>query len=69
MEVESYIQREVVLVNISGNAPALEKVMQHAMQRWWELHQPTYHDGVDSKFILEVNYNWKLAVECYHLPW
>ena len=29
------------------------------------LHQPLYHGGDDRKFKLDVNCNWKLAVEIY----
>ena len=52
MEIKIYIWREVVRINMSGNAPALEKVMQHVMQRLSEFNQPVYHDGIDSKFLL-----------------
>ncbi|MBE1282391.1 MAG: Rieske 2Fe-2S domain-containing protein [Rhodobacteraceae bacterium] len=73
IEVRSYIWRDVVWVNISGDAPEFEVVMGPVMKRWAEFEQPLYHGGADSRFELSVNCNWKLAVEnyceSYHLPW
>ena len=72
-EVRSHIWRDVVFINISGDAPAFEEVHADLLQRWSEFEKPVYHGGADSKFRLEVNTNWKLAVEnyceSYHLPW
>jgi phenylpropionate dioxygenase-like ring-hydroxylating dioxygenase large terminal subunit len=73
IEVRSHVWRDVVWINISGDAPAFEEAMADAMQRWREFELPLYHGGHDSRFTLEVNTNWKLAVEnyceSYHLPW
>ncbi len=73
IEVRSHIWRDVVWVNISGDAPAFEDAMADVITRWAEFDKPLYHGGGDSKFALEVNTNWKLAVEnyceSYHLPW
>ncbi|MGI9368026.1 MAG: aromatic ring-hydroxylating oxygenase subunit alpha [Ruegeria sp.] len=73
IEVRSHIWREVVWVNISGNAPAFEDANAKLIDRWAEFDKPLYHGGSDSAFQLEVNCNWKLAVEnyceSYHLPW
>jgi len=52
MEIKIYIWREVVRINMSGNATALEKVMQHVTQRWSEFNQSVYHVSIDSKFLL-----------------
>ena len=72
-EVRSHIWRDVVWVNISGDAPAFEDAMADAIERWKEFDLPLYHGGAGSKFQLEVTSNWKLAVEnyceSYHLPW
>ncbi|MCP9481924.1 aromatic ring-hydroxylating dioxygenase subunit alpha [Shimia sp. CNT1-13L.2] len=72
-EVRSHIWRDVVFINISGDAPAFEEVHADLLERWSEFEKPVYHGGADSKFRLEVNTNWKLAVEnyceSYHLPW
>lgn len=73
MEVRSYIWRDVVFVNVSGDAPAFEDYAGDVMKRWSEFDQPIYHGGASSSFQLEVKTNWKLAVEnyceSYHLPW
>ena len=41
--------------------------------RWAEFDRPLYHAGEDSSFKLNLETNWKLAVEnyceSYHLPW
>ena len=71
--VRSHIWRDVVWINISGDAPAFEEVHADLIQRWSEFDLPLYHGGADSKFQLAVRTNWKLAVEnyceSYHLPW
>ncbi|KIN66409.1 Rieske (2Fe-2S) protein [Sulfitobacter noctilucicola] len=73
IEVRSYIWMDVVFINVSGTAPAFEDVNADLMARWSEFNQPLHHGGADSRFVLEVNCNWKLAVEnyceSYHLPW
>ena len=71
--VRTHIWRDVVFVNLSDDAPEFEEVHGDLMARWAEFEQPVYHGGADSQFMLEVNTNWKLAVEnyceSYHLPW
>src|SRR6056297_2582992 len=73
IEVRSHNWRDVVWINLSGDAPAFEEAMADIMQRWGEFELPLYHGGHDSRFDLEVRTNWKLAVEnyceSYHLPW
>ncbi|SFK56626.1 aromatic ring-hydroxylating oxygenase subunit alpha [Shimia haliotis] len=73
IEVRSHIWRDVVFVNISGDAPAFEDVHAELLDRWKEFDQPHHHGGPDSRFELTVKTNWKLAVEnyceSYHLPW
>lgn len=72
-EVTSHIWRDVVFVNLSADAPPFEEVHADLITRWAEFDQPMYHGGDDSRFTLEVETNWKLAVEnyceSYHLPW
>ena len=72
-EVPSYIWLGVVYVNASGNAAPFEEIHAELLERWKEFDVPLYHGGEDSKFELDVNTNWKLAVEnyceSYHLPW
>ena len=73
IEIRSHIWRDVVWVNVDGQAPEFEVVMKPVMERWAEFERPLYHGGADSKFVLSVKSNWKLAVEnyceSYHLPW
>ena len=73
LEVRSHIWRDVIFVNPDGMAPPFEEVHQLLLDRWSVFEQPMYSDMSDSSFKLEVNGNWKLAVEnyleSYHLPW
>ncbi|MGR3615864.1 MAG: aromatic ring-hydroxylating oxygenase subunit alpha [Paracoccaceae bacterium] len=73
IEVRSHVWRDVVWINVSGTAPAFDVAMRDVMERWAEFEKPLYHGGADSSFDLQVNCNWKLAVEnyceSYHLPW
>jgi phenylpropionate dioxygenase-like ring-hydroxylating dioxygenase large terminal subunit len=73
VEVRSHIWRDVVWINVSGTAPDFAEAMAPAISRWAEFEQPLYHGGTNSRFNLDVNCNWKLAVEnyceSYHLPW
>jgi phenylpropionate dioxygenase-like ring-hydroxylating dioxygenase large terminal subunit len=73
IEVRSHVWRDVVFINLSGDAPAFEEVNARAIARWAEYDQPMFHGGAESRFTLNVECNWKLAVEnyceSYHLPW
>jgi phenylpropionate dioxygenase-like ring-hydroxylating dioxygenase large terminal subunit len=73
IEVRSHVWMDVVWINVSGTAPAFEEANADLLQRWREFDKPLYHGGAQSSFTLEVNCNWKLAVEnyceSYHLPW
>jgi phenylpropionate dioxygenase-like ring-hydroxylating dioxygenase large terminal subunit len=73
VEVASHIWRDVVFVNVDGKAAPFEEYHAKALARWADFERPLYHGGPDSQFDLEVNCNWKLAVEnyceSYHLPW
>ena len=73
IEVRSHIWRDVVFVNIDGNAREFEEMHSDLLARWQEHEQPIYHGGEESRFSLDVATNWKLAVEnyceSYHLPW
>ena len=72
-EIRSHIWMDVVWINISGEAPPFEEVHANLFERWKEFDKPLFHGGAGSKFKLDVNCNWKLAVEnyceSYHLPW
>jgi len=73
IEVRSHIWMDVVWINVSGDAPDFEVANAQLLERWREFDKPLYHGGAQSSFTLEVNCNWKLAVEnyceSYHLPW
>jgi len=73
IEVRSHIWRDVVFVNLSGDAAPFEDIHADLLTRWKEVDKPVYHGGLESRFTLEVDTNWKLAVEnyceSYHLPW
>ena len=72
-EVRSYVWRDVVFINISGDAPDFTEVHADLIARWSEFDCTLYHGGADSRFELELAANYKLAVEnyceSYHLPW
>ncbi|MSU88585.1 Rieske 2Fe-2S domain-containing protein [Rhodobacteraceae bacterium 2CG4] len=71
--IRSHVWRDVIFVNVDGNAAPFEQVHRDLLVRWAEFEQPLHHGGESSSFRLEVATNWKLAVEnyceSYHLPW
>ena len=73
IEVRSHIWRDVIFINPDGMAPPFEEVHKPLLDRGAVFDQPMYSDMSDSSFHLDVNTNWKLAVEnyleSYHLPW
>ncbi len=74
IEIRSNIWRDVVFVNVSGDAPAFETYAAALIARWSEFEdKPLNHGGPESSFSFDVACNWKLAVEnyceSYHLPW
>ena len=73
VEVRSHVWRDVVFVNLSGDAPEFQQAQADVIARWREFDQPHFHGGPDSRFTLDVRTNWKLAVEnyceSYHVPW
>lgn len=74
IEIRSHIWRDVVWINLDGNAPPFEEAMAEVLNRWADFEAgQLHHGGSDGHFSLEVGCNWKLAVEnyceSYHLPW
>ncbi|NNE51824.1 MAG: aromatic ring-hydroxylating dioxygenase subunit alpha [Sulfitobacter sp.] len=73
LEIRSHVWMDVIFINVSGTAPAFQEVHRDLIARWAEFDRPLYQSGADSRFELQVNCNWKLAVEnyceSYHLPW
>ena len=73
VEIRSHVCLGVVFINLSGDAEPFETHFAGPLERWKEYaDKPVYFGGEDSRFTLEVNSNWKLAVEnyleSYHLP-
>lgn len=73
IEVRSHVWRDVIFVNVDGQAPAFADYAAAAISRWAEFEGQPLHSGPDSAFQFDVACNWKLAVEnyceSYHLPW
>lgn len=73
IEVRSHVWRDVVFVNVSGDAPPFEEHAARLIARWQEFDLPDFRPDSGSAFTLDVACNWKLAVEnyceSYHLPW
>ena len=73
VEVRSHVWRDIVFVNMSGDAPEFADLHAELIARWSEFEVPAFHGGEDSKLLLDCRTNWKLAVEnyseSYHLPW
>ena len=72
-EVRAEIWMDVVFVNLSGTAPAFRLHAAELIERCKEFDATALHaGGEDSVFSLELQTNWKLAVEnyaeAYHLP-
>ncbi|VAV88345.1 Rieske-type non-heme iron aromatic ring-hydroxylating oxygenase (RHO) family [hydrothermal vent metagenome] len=74
MEIRSHVFMDMIFVNLSGTAPDFETHIAKLSKRWGEfVDRPLFHGGPESSFSLELDTNWKLAVEnyceSYHLPW
>lgn len=71
-KVRSHLWNDMVFVNVSGEAPAFAEANKALLERWAEFNQPLYHGGDDSSLRIDLDCNWKLAVEnyceAYHLP-
>ncbi len=73
IKVRSAIWMGMVFVNLSGTAGAFEDFIGPLAGRWREfMPAALYHGGDASSFSLDLDCNWKLAVEnyceSYHLP-
>lgn len=72
-EVRSAVWFDLVFVNISGDAPAFEDWIAPLANRWSDFKDAKLvHGGPDSTGSLEIQANWKFAIEnyceSYHLP-
>lgn len=72
IRVRSHVWRDVIFVNVGGEAPEFEEAAAPLITRWKEFDQPLIHTGADSSISFTLECNWKLAVEnyceAYHLP-
>lgn len=74
IEVRSAVWMDLIFVNLSGDAPEFHDYAGGIIERWREFSdKPLFPGGAESSFQLNVECNWKLAVEnyceSYHLPW
>ena len=76
--VRTAVWMDLVFVNLSGDAPAFEAHIEPLLQRWApflgkEGLSLLRTSDSSRELCIEVNCNWKLAVEnyceAYHLPW
>lgn len=72
-KVRSTVWKDIIFVNISNNAKEFKDYASKTIKRWSEFDVPIHHGGESSSFTLNLETNWKLAVEnyceSYHLPW
>lgn len=72
--VRHHVFMGVVYVNIDGTAPDFNIAHCALLSRWRDfVDRDIHYSGPDSSFTLDLETNWKLAVEnyceSYHLPW
>jgi len=72
--VRSAVWCDTVFVDLSGEAEDFDTYIAPLAERWQAFDTSRLrHGGADSAFTIELNCNWKLAVEnyceAYHLPW
>ena len=72
-EVRSHQWLGMVFINLDGTAPPFEEYAANAIARYGDFDRPLYKCGDEGTFTMEVQGNWKLAIEngaeSYHLPW
>jgi len=73
IEVRSHVWLGMVFVNIDGTAPAFDSYAGDAIARYAQFDRTLHRCGDEGAFAMDVNANWKLAIEngaeSYHLPW
>ncbi len=76
--VRSHIFMNMVMINLDGNAPDFEEYTAPLLQRWNTFlgaqgYQEMITPADGTHLSLELDCNWKLAIEnyceAYHLPW
>ena len=77
-EVKSKIWMDIIFININSNEVDFEEYIEPLEQRWSKFiskddHELLKHSDDYGYFSLDVNCNWKFAIEnyceSYHLPW
>ena len=56
-EVLSHVWRDIVFINITGNAPEFTEVHEYLIARWSKFDCLIYHGGPNSKFEMELMAN------------
>jgi choline monooxygenase len=78
IEVRSAVWLDAVFVNLSGDAQPFHEFLAPLLERWQSFVGSGGLDslipaGADGRFQLDLDCNWKLAIEnyceSYHLPW
>ncbi|GGE61772.1 aromatic ring-hydroxylating oxygenase subunit alpha [Actibacterium pelagium] len=73
VRIRSHVWRDVIFVNVDGDAQDFETEHAVLIDRWTEFDQPMFYGGDGQTLELNLKTNWKLAVEnyceSYHLPW
>ncbi|MEM7189065.1 MAG: aromatic ring-hydroxylating dioxygenase subunit alpha [Pseudomonadota bacterium] len=73
IEIRSHVWMGVVFINFDGKAPEFEAWAGDATDRYKDFNHPLHRCGDEGTFTMEVQANWKLAIEngaeSYHLPW
>ena len=71
-KIRSYVWHDIIFVNIADDADDFCEHYSELIDRWKDFDIPMFFGGHNSSFFLELNANWKLAVEnyceSYHLP-
>ena len=71
-KIRSYVWHDIIFVNIADDADHFCEHYSELIDRWKDFDLPLFYGGNNSSFSLELNANWKLAVEnyceSYHLP-
>ena len=71
-KIRSYVWHDIIFINISETAKDFTEHYSQLINRWQDFEQPIKFGGEDASFSINLQANWKLAVEnyceSYHLP-
>ena len=72
-EIKSYVWNDIIFIKLSEKLGSFVQENKTLIEHWKEFEQPMFCNSEDSCFHLELESNWKLAIEnyceSYHLPW